>query len=129
MKIQALVLALLLLSSPALAVLPDEMLKDPVLEARAREISRTLRCPVCQGEDIDESNAELAGDLRRLVRTRLEAGDTDEEVILYLRQRYGDYILLKPPFMPGTLVLWLAPFATLMAGLGLAAVYVRRQKG
>lgn len=129
MKIQALVLALLLLSSPALAVLPDEMLKDPVLEARAREISRTLRCPVCQGEDIDESNAELAGDLRRLVRTRLEAGDTNEEVILYLRQRYGDYILLKPPFMPGTLVLWLAPFATLMAGLGLAAVYVRRQKG
>lgn len=129
MKIRALFLALVLFSSPALAVLPDEMLENPALEARAREISRNLRCLVCQGEDIDESNAELAGDLRRLVRERLAAGDSDEEVLLYLRQRYGDYILLKPPFTPGTLVLWLAPFAAVLAGLGLAAAYVRRQKG
>lgn len=92
------------------AVEPDEMLSDPNLEARAREISRELRCVVCQNQDIDSSNAGVARDLRLLVRERLVAGDSDAEVIAFIRARYGDFVLLKPPFQPQTYALWFAPF-------------------
>ncbi len=113
-------LALMLLSFPALAVEPDEMLKDPVLESRAREISRNLRCLVCQGEAIDDSNAALAKDLRVLVRARLAAGDTDAKVLQFLQTRYGDFILLTPPVAKKTLLLWLTPLLTLAFGLAAA---------
>lgn len=106
----------LLFSFSALAVHPDEILKDPVLEARARDIGKNLRCLVCQGEAIDESQAPLAADIRKLVRERLVAGDTDAEVTEYVRKRYGDYVLMSPPLSPRTVVLWLAPFAVIAAG-------------
>lgn len=106
-----------LISFSALAVQPDEMLKDAQQEARAREISKHLRCLVCQGEDIDESQAPLAADLRRLVRERITAGDTDEAVLAYIRDRYGDYVLMKPPFSMKTVLLWAAPFLVLLAGV------------
>ena len=114
-------------STPALAVEPDEMLKDPKLEARARRISQQLRCLVCQNENIDESNADLARDLRILLRERLKAGDTDEEAIQYLVDRYGEYVLLKPRFAPHTLILWIGPFLVLALGLFSAAIYMRRR--
>ncbi len=98
------------------AVEPSEMLDDPKLEARARAISKNLRCLVCQNESIDESNADLAKDLRILLRERLKAGDTDEEAIQYLVDRYGEYVLLKPRFAPHTLVLWFGPFMVLLIG-------------
>ncbi|MFS8180653.1 cytochrome c-type biogenesis protein CcmH [Pseudovibrio denitrificans] len=98
-----------LIATPTLAVEPDEMLSDPVLEARAREISKELRCVVCQNQDIDSSNAGVARDLRLLVRERLVAGDTNDEVLAFIQARYGDYVLLKPPFKPSTYVLWFAP--------------------
>lgn len=110
------------------AVEPDEMLDDPVLEARAREISKDLRCVVCQNQDIDSSNAGVARDLRLLVRERLTAGDTDAEVIAYIRARYGDYVLLKPPFKPETYALWLAPGILLLFGIG-AVFAVLRSRG
>ncbi|HLI12197.1 MAG TPA: cytochrome c-type biogenesis protein [Alphaproteobacteria bacterium] len=106
-----------LLASPALAVRPDEMLADPHLEARARAISQELRCLVCQNESIDESNADLAHDLRVLVRERLKAGDSDAQVVQYIVARYGQFVLLKPPFEPATYALWLAPGLILVAGL------------
>jgi len=110
-------LALLLLTLPALAVEPSEMLKDSALEARAREIGRALRCVVCQNQAIDDSNAEVAHDMRRAVRERLAAGDNDEAVMAFMTARYGDYVLLKPPFKAGTLVLWLGgPLVLLVAG-------------
>jgi len=127
MKLLALLVALLLFCAPALAVQPDEMLKDPALEARAREISRNLRCLVCQGEDIDESNATLAGDIRRLVRERLKAGDSDEAVLAFIQARYGDYVLMTPPFRPGTWLLWFAPLCALGLGGVVAARYIRAQ--
>ncbi len=103
--------------SPALAIEPSEMLKDPALEARAREIGRALRCVVCQNQAIDDSNAEVAHDMRRAVRDRLTAGDSDDAVMAFMVARYGDYVLLKPPFKSGTLVLWLgAPLVLLIAG-------------
>jgi len=98
-----------LIATPTLAVEPDEMLSDPLLEARAREISKELRCVVCQNQDIDSSNAGVARDLRLLVRERLVAGDTNDEVLAFIQARYGDYVLLKPPFKPSTYVLWFAP--------------------
>ncbi|MGH0003558.1 cytochrome c-type biogenesis protein [Pseudovibrio ascidiaceicola] len=98
-----------LIATPSMAVEPDEMLPDPVLEARAREISKKLRCVVCQNQDIDSSNAGVARDLRLLVRERLVAGDTNDEVLAFVQARYGDYVLLKPPFKPSTYVLWFAP--------------------
>ena len=113
--------------APALAVEPDEMLKDPKLEARARRISQQLRCLVCQNENIDESNADLARDIRILLRERLKAGDTDEEAIQYLVDRYGEYVLLKPRFAPHTLILWVGPFLVLGLGLLSAAIYMRRR--
>jgi cytochrome c-type biogenesis protein CcmH len=118
-------LVLLLLLSPAFAVQPDEQLADPALEARAREISAGLRCLVCQNQAIDDSDAPLARDLRLLVRERLQAGDTDDGVREYLVARYGDFILLKPPFEFSTLFLWLTPLAVLFVGLVVAFVRAR----
>jgi cytochrome c-type biogenesis protein CcmH len=103
-----------LLGSPALAVQPDEILKDPVLESRARTLSQELRCMVCQNQSIDDSDAPLAKDLRVLVRERLTAGDSDNQVIDFLVARYGEFVLLKPRFSPHTLLLWLAPFGVLI---------------
>lgn len=117
LAVMAAALGLVLLAAhAAYAVRPDEMLANPVLEHRAREISQQLRCLVCQNESIDESNADLAHDLRVLVRKRLVAGDTDRQVIAYIVARYGDFVLLKPPFKAKTLVLWLAPGVILAAG-------------
>ncbi len=107
---------LLVLSSSALAVQPDELLSDPVLEARARLISRDIRCVVCQSENIDDSNAPLARDLRLLIRERLVAGDENHEVVAFLVERYGDYVLLKPPVQMNTIALWAAPVAAAAAG-------------
>jgi cytochrome c-type biogenesis protein CcmH len=111
-----LVLGLLLVATPAFAVLPSEQLADPRLEARARAISQELRCVVCQNQTIDDSDADLAHDLRVLLRQRLKAGDTDQQAIAYLVNRYGDYVLLKPPFEAQTLLLWLGPLLVLVAG-------------
>jgi len=121
MRIIAIILALaLMLPATAQAVEPDEVLDDPKLEERAREISKGLRCVVCQNESIDESNADLAKDLRILVRDRLEAGDSNEEVVDYVVARYGEFVLLEPRFAPHTYLLWLAPLALLLFGLLLA---------
>lgn len=112
-------LALLLLSAlaaPAFAVQPDEILPDPQLEQRARNISADLRCLVCQNQSIDDSNATLAKDLRILVREHLKAGESDEQIRAYLVARYGNFILLKPPFAWDTLLLWLSPFVLLALG-------------
>lgn len=128
---KALVLAALIAisSAPAFAVDAVEKLDDPILEARARDISKGLRCLVCQNQSIDDSNADLAKDLRRLVRERLVAGDSDSEIEAYVVSRYGDFVLLKPPFKAKTLVLWFGPAAILLlAGAG-AAIYLRRQSG
>lgn len=110
----------LLISLPALAVEPSEMLSDPALEARARALSRALRCVVCQNESVDDSPAEVAHDIRRAVRERLVAGDTDRQVLDYMVARYGDYVLLKPPFRARTLILWLGtPAVLLVSAVGL----------
>ncbi|HLV82214.1 MAG TPA: cytochrome c-type biogenesis protein [Devosia sp.] len=117
----------LLLSGAALAVSPDEMLDDPVLEQRARDISAGLRCLVCQNQSIDDSDADLAKDLRLLVRERLVAGDSDAAVQQYLVDRYGEYVLLNPRVTDQTLLLWIAAPALLLAGL-LVLVMVGRQR-
>lgn len=123
------ILALALLASPAFAVEPDEVLSDPVLEGRAREISTNVRCVVCQNEPIDSSNAGVARDLRLLIRERLMAGDTDQEVYDFLVVRYGDFVLFKPPFKPSTYALWLGPFAILfIGGVAVAVSLVRRPR-
>jgi cytochrome c-type biogenesis protein CcmH len=118
---------LLLLSSPAFAVQPDEILKDPVLESRARALSQELRCMVCQNQSIDDSDAPLAKDLRVLVRERLTAGDSNAQVIDFLVARYGEFVLLKPRLNAHTLLLWLAPFAVLVVG-ALAFVFAGRRR-
>lgn len=115
------------LAGSAGAVLPEERLDDPALEARARDISRELRCQVCQNQSIDDSNAPLAADLRRLVRERLKAGDSDLQVFTYLTQRYGDYVLLRPPVRNDTLLLWYGPALVLVLGLIGVVVYFRRR--
>lgn len=120
------VFCFLVFAFPAAAVEPGEILSDPVLESRARDISRQLRCLVCQGEDIDESNAGLAADIRKLVREQLLKGKTDEEVLSFVRARYGDYVLMMPPVKPSTYLLWLTPLAVLAGGLGFAWLYMRR---
>lgn len=125
-RLLPLVLGALLLAAPAVAVQPDEMLDDPVLEQRAREISEGLRCVVCQNESIDASNAELAHDMRVLVRERLTKGDTNEEVKQFMVDRYGDYVLLKPPFKAKTYVLWFGPFVLLAVALFVGWRYYRR---
>lgn len=118
----------LLCAVPAIAVEPSEVLPDPALEARAREIGRELRCVVCQNQSIDDSAAEIARDMRRAVRERLVAGDSNTAVFDFMVARYGDYVLLKPPFKPGTLVLWLgAPFVLVVAG-GILLYVARRRR-
>jgi cytochrome c-type biogenesis protein CcmH len=113
--------------APALAVEPGERLADPALEARARALSKELRCLVCQNESIDDSHADLAHDLRVLLRERLKAGDTDQQAIDYIHNRYGDFVLLKPPVEPATYVLWFGPaLVLLLAGIGIA-IYLRRR--
>jgi cytochrome c-type biogenesis protein CcmH len=117
----------LLMAGPVAAVLPEEQLADPALEARAREISQELRCVVCQNQSIDDSDAPLAADLRAIVRERLTAGDTNEEVVAYVVARYGNFVLLKPPLDMQTILLWSAPLLVLIpGGLGLA-LYLRRR--
>ncbi len=124
-----LLIALALLASPAMAVEPDEILADPVLEERARDISANVRCVVCQNEPIDSSNAGVARDLRLLVRERLVAGDTNDEVYDFLVARYGDYVLFKPPFKPSTYALWLAPiFIFGVGGLAVFTMLYRTRK-
>lgn len=115
------------LASPGLAIQPDEILTDPALEARARNLSKELRCLVCRNESIDESNAELARDLRLLVRERLIAGDTDEEVIDFIVVRYGEYVLLRPTVMGANLILWTAGPGMLLLALGIGFIYIRRR--
>jgi cytochrome c-type biogenesis protein CcmH len=127
MKALALALLLALLSAPALAVLPDEQLADPALEARARAVSQELRCLMCQNQSIDDSNAPIARDLRLLVRDRIKAGDSDAQVVQFLTDRYGDFVRLRPPFKPSTFLLWLTPpVLLLIAGAG-TALYLRRR--
>ena len=121
------VLFALLAPGAAFAVRPDEMLKDPALEARARHLSEELRCMVCQNQSIDDSEAPLAHDLRVLVRQRLEAGDSDRQVLDYLVSRYGDFVLLKPPFKLETLLLWGLPPLALLVGLAGIVVMARRR--
>lgn len=123
----ALILALSLGS--VFAVEPEEMLDDPALEARAREISKVLRCLVCQNQSIDDSNADLARDLRLIVRQRLVAGDSDKEVLQYIVDRYGDYVLLEPPVKGITYALWFGPAVLLaVGGAGLLIAARRRRK-
>jgi len=125
-------LALLLalwLAVPALAVNPDEMLADPALEARARAISEGLRCLVCQNESIDDSDADLAREIRLLVRERLAAGDTDDEAVQYLVDRYGEYVLLRPVWAPHTVLLWIAGPAALLVGGVVVFLAARRKRG
>lgn len=112
----------------AQAVQPDEMLADPKLEHRAREISGGVRCMVCQNENIDDSNAPLARDLRLLVRERLKKGDSDDQVRDYLVARYGDFVLLKPPLKPYTLILWITPALVLLGAAGFTLARMRAQK-
>lgn len=129
-RLAGLILALGLVAGPALAVLPEEQLSDPVLEARAREISKQIRCVVCQNQNIDDSDAPLAADLRVLLRERIVAGDTDEEAIAYLVDRYGTYVLLKPPLEADTLALWLGPLAVLLlGGVGVVLYWRSRSPG
>ncbi len=124
---RALILALMLIAGPALAVQPGEMLADPALEARARAISENLRCPVCQGETIDDSNAPISRDLRLAVRERLVAGDSDTQVVDYVVARYGEFVLFKPRASGSSLILWLAGPAMLLAGAGIAFAALRRR--
>ena len=127
MRLLAALLTLLLMAAPAFAVLPDEVLADPALEARARAISATLRCLVCQNESIDDSNADLAREIRLIVRERLVAGDSDEQVVQYLVVRYGEFVLLRPVFAAHTLILWTAAPLVLVIG-GIAIVIAARRK-
>jgi cytochrome c-type biogenesis protein CcmH len=122
------VLGLLLAAhGQVLAVQPDEVLKDPQLESRARALSKDLRCLVCQNQSIDDSDADLAKDLRVLLRQRLVAGDSDAQAKQYLVDRYGDYVLLKPPFKTTTLVLWFGPGALLLCGIWVVVGFYRRR--
>ena len=118
-------LVLFLTALPALAVNPDEILADPALEARARGLSAQLRCMVCQNQSIDDSNAELARDLRLLVRERITDGDSDQQVIDYVVSRYGEFVLLKPRLSAHTYLLWGAPIALFVIGVIAMAVYAR----
>jgi cytochrome c-type biogenesis protein CcmH len=126
----ALALGAVMAVGTAYAVRPDEMLSDPGLEARAREVGRELRCLVCRNQSIDDSDADLAHDLRVLVRERIVAGDSDDRVVAYVRARYGDFVLLRPPFEWGTLLLWGGPFLILVfGGMALARFYRRPREG
>lgn len=119
----------LLLAFPAWsATSPDEILDDPQLEERARNLGKELRCLVCQNQSIDDSDAPLARDLRLIVRERLVAGDSDQDVLDYLVARYGDFVLLRPPFKIGTIALWAGPFVILVLGGILALRFMRNRK-
>ena len=119
----------LLMAAPAGAVEPDEILDDPVLEARARALSQEIRCLVCQNEPIDSSNADLARDLRILVRERIVAGDSDADVKAFLVARYGDYVLFDPPMKPTTYALWFGPVLILLLGaLGVVLYFARARQ-
>lgn len=127
---RALILSVLLslaapFAAPVFAVQPDEILPDPALEARARALSKGLRCPVCQNENIDDSDAPIARDLRILLRERLTAGDSDAAAVEYIVDRYGEFVLLNPPAQGSTLLLWLAGPAMLLAGGGIAYASLR----
>ncbi len=124
--IRALLIALLL-ATPAGAVQPDEVLADPALEARARALSAGLRCVVCRNESIDESNAEIARDMRIVLRERLVAGDTDAQAVAFLVERFGEYILLRPPATGTNLILWATPAILGLLGLMAAAAVMRRR--
>ena len=110
------------------ALRPDELLEDPALEARARALGKELRCVVCQNQSIDDSNADLAQDFRRIVRERVVAGETDEEILRFMVDRYGEFVLLKPPVTAGTLILWAGPFAVLLVGAGMAVATMHRRR-
>ncbi|WP_349370735.1 cytochrome c-type biogenesis protein [Salinarimonas sp.] len=124
----ALAIAGFALASPAQALNPSEMLDDPALEERAREVSKGLRCLVCQNQSIDDSDAPLAKDLRILVRERLEAGDTNDQVLDFVVARYGDFVLLRPPMNAYTIMLWVGPTLVLIAGAAGLFVTVRRRR-
>ena len=127
MPLQAATVAVMQAAPPtALAVEPDEVLADPVLEARARDISKELRCVVCQNQSIDDSNAELAKDLRIIVRERLVAGDDDQAVLDYLVDRYGDFVLYDPPFNARTYLIWLVPVGLAVLALVVLSLLWRR---
>ncbi len=131
MRLRILITALILSAASAglaAAVEPDEMLEDPVLEQRARDISQNLRCLVCQNQSIDDSNAGLARTLRIIVRERLVAGDSDEAVLQYVVDRYGDYVLLRPPLKPTTYALWYGPLAIFLIGVAGLAVALKRHR-
>jgi cytochrome c-type biogenesis protein CcmH len=128
MKVLLLIAALLVVPFDANAVDPGEILKDPTLEIRARAISKGLRCVVCQNQSIDDSDAQLARDLRILVRDRIIAGDSDTDVIEYVVSRYGDFVLLRPPVKGVTMVLWFGPVVIALIGLGGLVLFFRRQK-
>ena len=122
-------LVALSLSAPALAATnPDEILKDPALEQRARALAKQLRCLVCQNQSIDDSDADLARDLRRIVREQLVAGRSDQEIVGYLTARYGDFVLLKPPLEPATWGLWFGPALVLVIGAAGIVVYIARHR-
>lgn len=126
---KSLILALsLLIAAPLYAVQPGEVLDDPVMESRAREISKELRCLVCRNENIDESNAQLATDLRLLVRERLVEGDSNVQTINYIVERYGEYVLLKPTLTGANKLLWVAGPAMLLLALGVGIGFVRRRQ-
>ena len=113
--------------TPAGAIEPDEILSDPALELRAREVSKQLRCVVCQNQSIDDSNADLARDMRLLVRDRILAGDSNQDVLDYMVDSYGDYVLLNPPFKASTALLWLGPAIILVLGFVAVGFYFRRR--
>ena len=117
--------ALATFPAPSMAVNPDEVLKDPALEARARELGKELRCVVCQNQSIDDSNAPLARDLRILLRERLKEGDTDDEAMDYIVARYGNFVLLRPPFEWSTLMLWFGPAIIFLLAFGTYWIFVR----
>ncbi|MBY3346996.1 cytochrome c-type biogenesis protein [Rhizobium laguerreae] len=124
-----LAVALLLMAAPAFAVNPDEVLADPALEARARALSAELRCMVCQNQSIDDSNADLAKDLRLMVRERISDGDSDEAVLNYIVSRYGEFVLLKPRVSMKTVLLWGAPVLLVLAGGLSLLVFARKRAG
>jgi cytochrome c-type biogenesis protein CcmH len=123
------IVTLFAMPTPAFSVRPDEILKEPQLEARARALSSELRCMVCQNQTIDDSDAPLARDLRLLVRERLKAGDSDQQVLDFLVARFGEFVLLKPPFSEHTLLLWVAPLLVLFFGGFAILLGWRRQQG
>ena len=125
----ALALAAAMVGPPAAAQFVETPLADPALETRARAINKELRCLVCQNQSIDASNAGLAGDMRAIVRERIAAGDSDSAIIDFFVARYGDWVLLEPPFKARTLVLWLGPFAVLALGASAVLVLRLRRRG